>query len=99
MLAVLGCGDIGCEAMPPGCAFPPIWDAAPPGAAGAECHPPFEPGAGPREAAPALAEPGSGLSRPSCPGGGALECQPAGAAAVGDVVGWAPGIDAAVPPP
>jgi hypothetical protein len=61
---------------PPVCALPPIWLAAPPPEGAAECHPPFPGGAGPREAAPALAEPGSGLSRPSCPGGGVFECQP-----------------------
>jgi hypothetical protein len=121
VFAVLGCGDIGCDAMPPGCADPLICPAMPPEDGGAECHPPFEGGAGERDAAPALAEPGSGLSRPICPGGGVLECQPpvegepafgefdgvtachpAGAPVAGTgavVVGCAPGIELALPPP
>jgi hypothetical protein len=60
--AVLGppWGDMDWPAAPPGCAFP-IWLAMPP---------PM--GRGP---APALAEPGSGFSRPIWPGGGLAPCQ------------------------
>jgi hypothetical protein len=63
--------------------------------AGAECHPPVE-GAAAGRPAFWLAEPGGGCVRPTCPGGGIVECQPPVAGVPGAALP-APGVAACHP--